>query len=143
VAVGLAGSGASVVVHARDRSRAAEVAALVSGEPGPWPPAPGSWDLLVNFTPRGMHPHVDASPIGAEALTGAMVYDLVYNPAETRLLQDAARAGCRTIGGLDMLVAQAQEQFRWWTGERPEPDVMRSAATRRLAEFKAHEDYVV
>ncbi len=143
VAVGLAASGANVIVHARDRSRAEEVASAVSGEAGPWPPPPGSWDLLVNCTPVGMHPHVGESPMAADALTGAMVYDLVYNPAETRLLRDAARAGCRTIGGLDMLVAQAQEQFRWWTGERPEPGVMRMAATRRLAEFKAHEDYVV
>ncbi len=142
VAVALAGSGANVVLHARDRSRAEEVAEAVSGDVGPWPPERGSWDLLVNCTPIGMHPQVEASPVPADALTGGMVYDLVYNPAETRLLQDARRAGCRTVGGLDMLVAQAQEQFRWWTGERPEPGVMRRAATRRLAEFKAHEDYV-
>ena len=54
-----------------------------------------------------------------------MVYDLVYNPPATRLLRDAAAAGCETIGGLDMLVAQAQEQFHWWTGTRPPAGVMR------------------
>ena len=47
------------------------------------------------------------------------VYDLVYNPPYTRLLEDADRARCRIIGGLDMLVAQAQAQFEWWTGRRP------------------------
>ncbi len=46
------------------------------------------------------------------------MYDLVYNPPATRLLRDAAAAGCVTIGGLDMLVAQAQEQFSWWTGTK-------------------------
>jgi shikimate 5-dehydrogenase len=48
------------------------------------------------------------------------------------LLADAARAGCRTIGGLDMLVAQAQAQFAWWTGQRPADRVMRDAALARL-----------
>jgi shikimate 5-dehydrogenase len=71
------------------------------------------------------------------------VYDLVYNPAETRLLRDARLAGCRTIGGLDMLVAQAQEQSRWWTGVAPPPEVMRDAATRRLSEFAGDEHHVV
>ncbi len=71
------------------------------------------------------------------ALTGRTVYDLIYNPRDTRLLRDARRAGCDTIGGLDMLVAQAQDQFEWWTGTRPAADVMRAAALARLAEFQA------
>ena len=54
-----------------------------------------------------MHPHVDETPIPAEQLTGRFVYDLVYNPPATRLLRDAAPRGCETIGGLEMLVAQA------------------------------------
>ncbi len=56
------------------------------------------------------------------------MYDLVYNPPVTRLLRDAAAAGCQTIGGLEMLVAQAQEQFQWWTDVRPPAGVMREAA---------------
>jgi shikimate 5-dehydrogenase len=42
-----------------------------------------------------------------------------------------------------MLVAQAQEQFHWWTGVRPPPGVMREAALKQLAEFMRHENYVV
>jgi shikimate 5-dehydrogenase len=42
-----------------------------------------------------------------------------------------------------MLVAQAHEQFAWWTGRRPPPGVMRAAALRRLSEFSIHEDHVV
>jgi shikimate 5-dehydrogenase len=42
-----------------------------------------------------------------------------------------------------MLVAQAQEQFEWWTGTKPPAGVMREAALKRLAEFMRHEDHVV
>ena len=44
------------------------------------PPKPAGWDLLVNCTPVGMHPNVDAMPVPASSLTGRYVYDLVYNP---------------------------------------------------------------
>jgi shikimate 5-dehydrogenase len=112
---------------------------IVSGDAGPWPPEPGSWDLLVNCTPIGMHPDPDRTPVEAGALTGRLVYDLVYNPKTTRLLREAKAAGCQTIGGLEMLVAQAHEQFQWWTDVRPPAGVMRAAAERRLAEFATDE----
>ena len=134
--VGLSERGCRVRVHARSRAQAEAVAALASAGVGPYPPERGSWDLLVNCTPLGMYPRVEETPVPADDLTGQCVYDLVYNPAETRLLRDAARAGCQTIGGLDMLVAQAREQFFWWTGVRPPTDVMRDAARTRLAEFQ-------
>jgi 3-dehydroquinate dehydratase/shikimate dehydrogenase len=143
VVVALAPSGAVVSVHARDRARAREVALIGGAQVGAWPPEPGSWDLLVNCTPIGMYPHVGETPTAGTALTGGLVYDLVYNPTTTQLLRDAEVAGCRTIGGLDMLVAQAQEQFSWWTGAQAVRGVMRAAALRRLAEFSADEDHVV
>ena len=143
VAVALAGSGSVVSVHARDRVKAEAIAAVTSARVGSWPPASGSWDLLINCTPIGMHPRVDETPVPAGQLTGRYVYDLVYNPAETRLLREAAALGCQTIGGLDMLVAQADEQYQWWTGTRPAPGVMREAALKRLAEFVRNENYVV
>ena len=136
VAIGLASEGAAVTVHARDASKAAVVAGLVGGTVGSYPPAPGTWDLLVNCTPVGMQPRVDASPLPADGFGPGVVYDLIYNPAVTRLMSDAARAGCRTIGGLDMLVGQAQEQFAWWTGVQPPAGVMRAAAEARLSEFR-------
>jgi 3-dehydroquinate dehydratase/shikimate dehydrogenase len=135
VAVALAAAGAVVSVHARDHSRATTVADLVRGRVGEWPPSPGSWDLLVNCTPSGMHPNVDDMPVPVTSLTGRYVYDLIYNPPVTKLLVQAALAGCDTIGGLDMLVAQAAEQFHWWTGIRPSTGVMRAAAEQRLSEF--------
>ncbi len=134
VTMALATSGSSVRLHARNRDQAQEVARLTPVEVGPWPPEPGSWDVLINTTPVGMYPHTEDTPLAKEQLTGRCVYDLVYKPPMTRLLQDAAAMGCQTIGGLEMLVAQGREQFHWWTGSTPRAGVLKEAALRRLAE---------
>ncbi len=126
-------AGAIVTVCARRTERAAEVAHAVGVAAAPLPPGRGSWDLLVNTTPVGTFPNVEASPLPDGPFDGQLVYDLVYNPAKTRLLADAARAGCETIGGLAMLVAQAEEQFAWWTGRRPPTGLFREAAEADLA----------
>ncbi|MCK4370119.1 MAG: shikimate dehydrogenase, partial [Candidatus Lokiarchaeota archaeon] len=64
-------------------------------------------DILINTTPIGMYPSVEKSPIPAEFLhKDLIVYDIVYNPLETKLMKDATKIGCNTIGGLDMLVNQ-------------------------------------
>ena len=75
----------------------------------------------------------------AGQLKGRVAYDLVYNPRPTRLLRDAAAAGCATLDGLDMLVEQAARQFEWWTGRKPSTEVMRAAAERRLIAMAAEE----
>ncbi len=131
VAVALGSAGSAVTVYGRNRGRAREVAALAVGVAAPFPIAPDSWDLLVNTTPVGMYPNADETPFEGR-FDGRLVYDLVYNPMETRLLRDAAAAGCATIGGLDMLVAQAEDQSEWWTGRRPPAGLMREAALRSL-----------
>ena len=128
----LSDEGALVTVCARDEERAIAVAGLVGGKTAPIPPHPGTWDILVNTTPIGTYPDVDRSPIGEVEFGGTLVYDLVYNPPVTRLLSDASAAGCTTIGGLDMLVAQAELQFSWWTGLVPGADTFRAAAQRHL-----------
>ena len=61
-----------------------------------------------------------------------MAYDLVYNPLETQFLREARAAGCETLAGIEMLLAQAAEQFKIWIGKDPDPDVMRAAALRAL-----------
>jgi 3-dehydroquinate dehydratase/shikimate dehydrogenase len=119
---------ARVFVAARRTEQAERLAASFGVEVEPWPPRRG-WRLLVNATPVGTWPHDDESPIGAEHLDGPVVYDLVYNPPETRLMRLARARGAETIGGLDMLVRQACLQFEWWTG-RPAPrEVIAQAAT--------------
>jgi 3-dehydroquinate dehydratase/shikimate dehydrogenase len=133
VATALASAGVHVPLSARRSDQSQSVAALTGASVGNWPPAPGSWDLLVNATPVGTSPETEASPLPDRfPFDGDLVYDLVYNPPQTRLLRDAAQAGCRTLGGLDMLVAQAQAQFEWWTEQRPADRVMRNAALARL-----------
>jgi 3-dehydroquinate dehydratase/shikimate dehydrogenase len=78
------------------------------------------FDLVVNTTPLGSGAYLDQTPVTAEQLNGVRcAYDLIYNPAETRFLREARNAGCETIGGLEMLVAQAKIQFELWTGIRP------------------------
>ena len=135
VSVGLTSAGMHVAIAARRQLQAQAVATLTGAAVAPWPPDPASWDLLVNATPVGTSPNSGASPLpdGYPFPSGGLVYDLVYNPPKTKLLDEAAKAGCRTIGGLDMLVAQAQAQFEWWTGRRPSDRVMRDAALARLA----------
>jgi 3-dehydroquinate dehydratase/shikimate dehydrogenase len=140
---GLISSGCSVTVHARQRSQAEQLAAFKSAAAGSWPPRPGTWDLLVNCTPVGQFPRDDETPVPIEQLTGRCVYDLVYNPPVTRLLREAADAGCETVSGLDMLVAQAHEQFRWWTGARAPAGIMREAALERLSEYRHDEDHII
>ena len=134
VSVALTSSGMNVAIAARRIDQSQSIASLTGAAIASWPPAPGSWDLLVNATPVGTVPNVGESPLPDDYSfpSDGLVYDLVYNPPRTRLVSQAVRAGCRTIGGLDMLVAQAQAQFEWWTGVRPADRVMRDAALARL-----------
>ena len=141
VADALSSARCSVRIHARRPEQAESVAMLTSAGVGPWPPEPGTWELLINCTPIGYGN--DETPVPADQLTGRYVYDLVYNPPVTRLLRDAAAAGCQTISGVDMLVAQACGQFRWWTGLRAPAGIMRAAALERLAESTREEQQVV
>jgi 3-dehydroquinate dehydratase/shikimate dehydrogenase len=114
VAVAVGRAGAAVSVFGRQRQRACAVAALVGGEAFEGVPARGTWDVLVNATPVGSGTDVDRTPVPVDRLDGRLVYDLVYDPTDTRLLREARAAGCRTVGGTDMLRAQAARQRAFW-----------------------------
>jgi 3-dehydroquinate dehydratase / shikimate dehydrogenase len=131
VVVALRDRGARVVVHARRREQAGEVARDLRVAAGAWPPPAGSWDLLVNTTPLGGAVMRDDSPLPGGPFGGRLVYDLTYGPGVSRLVREARAAGCQTLDGLGMLVAQAERQFAWWTGAMPTPGVMRAAAMHR------------
>jgi 3-dehydroquinate dehydratase/shikimate dehydrogenase len=93
------------------------------------------YDLVINATPLGSGDSIDQTPATAEQLDGARcVYDLVYNPIETRLLKEACKAGCNTLRGLEMLVAQARIQFELWTGQAPSLSIMRDSAAAALGQ---------
>jgi shikimate dehydrogenase len=88
-------------------------------------------DLVVNSTPIGMFPQVDASPLLIEQIellrSEAIVYDLIYTPRPTKLLQMSATRGCKSIDGLDMLVGQGAAALELWLGQPVPVDVMRAA----------------
>ncbi len=91
-----------------------------------------SADIVVNATPIGMG--TDELPCDRSLLgPHQIVADLVYHPLETALLRAARDAGARTIGGLGMLIHQAVLQHELWTGERPDPEVMRAATEGELS----------
>jgi shikimate dehydrogenase len=92
--------------------------------------------LLVNATSVGMWPTVDESPLppGVALPPGLLVYDLVYRPRPTRLLAEAAAAGCRTLDGLGMLLHQGAAAFTLWTGQPAPLAVMRAALERAMSD---------
>ena len=93
-------------------------------------------DLIVNCTSIGMTQGSDenGSPLFWEQIPAtAMVNDLVYNPLETPLLREAARAGASTLSGIHMLVYQGAASFEMWTEREAPLAVMLEAATREMA----------
>ena len=82
----------------------------------------GDFDLLINTTPVGMYPNADAVPVPDSFIRhcGA-VFDAVYNPRETVLLQTAAANGAKTAGGMAMLVWQAAIAHSYWFATQPDP----------------------
>jgi 3-dehydroquinate dehydratase / shikimate dehydrogenase len=93
------------------------------------------FDILINATPQGTRgDREEETTVTAEQFRGVrLAYDLVYNPAETRFMREARAAGSEALGGIEMLLAQAVEQFKLWTGNDPDLAEMRSAALRALA----------
>jgi 3-dehydroquinate dehydratase / shikimate dehydrogenase len=133
----LKGAGASVVILARDVSRALAFTHDFDVEIEPLAGANKrriAADILVNATPTGTRgPHANTTVATADELRDVkLVYDLVYNPTDTLLIREARAAGAQTLGGLEMLIAQGALQFEIWTG-RPAPvSVMRAAVEKRL-----------
>ncbi len=90
-------------------------------------------EVIINCTPIGMHPHKERSLVPASALRPEQVlFDIVYNPLRTRLLQDGENTGCTTIPGSEMFVNQAALQFERFTGAEAPLAVMRTVVLERL-----------
>jgi shikimate dehydrogenase len=117
VVYGLRARGAKVSVLNRSPDRAEQLCADLGAEAaGPISELENiPHDILVNTTSVGLA--TDESPVDPSWISeGAVVMDAVYEPPETRLLRDAASRGARTISGKWMLIHQAAEQLREWTG---------------------------
>ncbi|MDP8263057.1 MAG: shikimate dehydrogenase [Candidatus Ancaeobacter aquaticus] len=84
-------------------------------------------DVAVNASPCGMHAK-DPLPFDLSAITKkTVVYDLIYNPSETRLLKSAKKKGCITVNGMGMLLNQGCEAFEIWTGKKAPVTIMKKA----------------
>ena len=95
--------------------------------------------LIVNCTSVGMHPHTEASPWDEDVPLprGVTLYDMVYRPAETKLMRQVEAVGGRAIGGLGMLVRQGVAAFTIWTGKEAPVDVMFAALREALEKEKS------
>jgi 3-dehydroquinate dehydratase / shikimate dehydrogenase len=138
-ALSLRRKGARVTLLARNPRQAAEAAAAAGCAPGSLEALPHHvWDILINATPVGSASAPAETPVpGKLHRRGTLVLDMVYDPLETRLLREARAAGCTTIDGLEMLLAQAVVQFETWTGLEAPVEAMRAAAARIAQEQEA------
>jgi len=90
-------------------------------------------DILVNATSVGMSPNVDQTPVSSDLLRpDLLVFDIVYNPIQTRLLREAETVGAETIGGIDMLVWQGVLAFEKWTGQKAPVELMKKEVVQLL-----------
>jgi 3-dehydroquinate dehydratase / shikimate dehydrogenase len=133
VAFALAQAGATVSICARRKNRAAQLAKAVHGQVVPRQRLPHEFfDAILNATPVGMHPRVHDSPLEVRDLNCRLVFDTIYRPRATRLLQLAKRRGIETVSGVEMFLAQGTAQWEIWTGERAPVQAMRRAALNAL-----------
>lgn len=129
IVFGLLRRGALATVTNRNPGRAVELSAALGCRSVAWEDrCDVPYEVLVNCTPLGMSPNIDDTPLPKVALRPeAVVFDTVYNPAETRLLREAKEQGCRTVVGTEMFLRQAAWQFRYFTGHEAPLSVMREA----------------
>jgi 3-dehydroquinate dehydratase/shikimate dehydrogenase len=133
VAFALAQSGATVCICARRPTEAKKLARDVGGEELRRSRLKSDFfDGIVNATPVGMYPKISHSPLAAHELNCRLLFDLIYRPVKTRLLQFASRRGIETVSGLEMFLAQGIAQWEIWTGQRAPAPVMRQAVLAAL-----------
>jgi len=90
-------------------------------------------DIIINASPIGMHPKQDHAPIPSEWIRpDAAVFDVVYNPLETRFIREATLRGCKTVLGVEMFLNQAVLQFERWTGKSAPIKTMRRIVLKNL-----------
>jgi shikimate dehydrogenase len=136
VELGLAGAGRITVVN-RSQPRGEELVGLLRDTLGlaadlvVWNgdyAVPSGTDIVINATSIGLYDRQARLAIDLDSLApGMVVADVIFNPVRTRLLDDAAARGCRTIDGLGMLVNQGIVGVGYWTGVEPDAAAMRTA----------------
>jgi shikimate dehydrogenase len=136
IATGLSKKGVSMVVLNRTPEKAHELAGRVGAKDSgnlKMLSVFSTADILINTTPVGMWPSTDESVVPREFLHHQLtVFDVVYNPKETRLLAEAREKGCTIVYGYKMLLYQAAEQFELFTGFKAPLTVMENTLTAAL-----------
>lgn len=133
-AFALVDAGAKLSITGRNPDRVRALARLTGAEAVPPELAAGShYDGLVHATPLGMHPHTNECFFDDE-IPAEVVFDMVYNPLDTVLIQKARDSRKEVIRGVDMFIEQAVQQFETWTGESAPRAVMQRAALEALGQ---------
>jgi len=134
LAYGLVQRGAMVTVTDIDAERAVELAGHLGCDYERWDGRESVQPkILVNCTPIGMHPKIDATPYPKSSLHSRMlVFDAVYNPEFTLLIKSAQEKGCKVVTGLEMFIGQACYQFKLFTGQKTSAAKMRNLVTDAL-----------
>lgn len=136
IAFHLVRAGARVTIVNRTEDRAVSLAAELNVKSAGLDELPGLLEkagVLINSTSVGMTPNTGETIAASDMMhPGLTVFDIVYNPVDTKLLKEARKAGAVVIDGVKMLVYQGAESFRIWTGKMPPVDIMEAAVRRRL-----------
>ncbi|HEY8714116.1 MAG TPA: shikimate dehydrogenase [Candidatus Acidoferrum sp.] len=136
-AFAVAHAGAGVAICARREKFGRELARASGGEFLPRRALRSEkFDVIINATPVGMHPHTEISPLAPSELHCRIVMDLIYRPLHTELLKIAAKKRIATVSGLEMFLAQGFAQWKLWTGKKSPEVPMRRAI---LAALRAEE----
>jgi len=130
---GLSREGAQVTIFNRTAGRARALARAFGARSLPWDRLRRfPCDLVVNATSVGLAPDCESTPAPISWITAPWVYDIIYNPPETRFLREARARGHQIVDGLEMFVEQAAAQFALFTGAQPPLEILREAALRGL-----------
>ncbi len=138
IGMGVVRAGGALTITNRKHARAVELAKHLGCKQTQWENRGAVFaDILINCTPVGMHPDLDATPFAANWLReGTLVFDTIYNPERTLLIKQARERGCPTVSGVEMFVRQAARQFHLFTG-RPAPlDFMRDTLRKAISVVK-------
>jgi 3-dehydroquinate dehydratase/shikimate dehydrogenase len=124
-----------VAISSRNQIAAERLAKEIGGRAVPWEERHSAQpNILVNGTPIGMFPEMDATPFRKDNLDQrTLVFDTVYNPEQTLLIRQAKSIGCPVITGLSMFVRQAAYQYRLFTGLEPPIEAMTKALRRAIS----------
>jgi 3-dehydroquinate dehydratase/shikimate dehydrogenase len=135
IGYGVVSKGGKLIIVNRTEERGDELAKILGAEfkrkeKIDW----NGVDILINATSVGMMPKINDSVVSMDNLKNMVVFDTVYNPLITRLLNDAERNGCEIVTGIKMFVYQAARQFELWTGKKVDTEFMEEKVLEYVAE---------